>query len=55
MKFYTVVDLEWTSWKKNYHGNILKKKKEKWQKIMNGAIRFDNNFKIKDKLNLLSN
>ena len=57
MKFYTVVDLEWTSWKKNYHGKYLEKeKRKKWQKkeiIQIGAIRFDNNFKIKDNLNLI--
>ena len=56
MKFYTVVDLEWTSWKKIIMGNILKRKRKKWQKkeiIQIGAIRFDNNFKIKDKLNLI--
>ena len=42
---------------KNYHGKYLEKeKRKKWQKkeiIQIGAIRFDNNFKIKDKLNLI--
>jgi inhibitor of KinA sporulation pathway (predicted exonuclease) len=57
MKYYTVIDLEWTSWKKNYYGkNLEKEKRKKWQKkeiIQIGAIKFDKNYAIKDKLNLI--
>ncbi len=56
MKHYTVIDLEWTSWKNNYYGKYLEKeKREKWQKreiIQIGAIKFDKNYNIKDKLNV---
>ena len=56
MKHYTVIDLEWTSWKNNYYGKYLEKEKEKMQKreiIQIGAIKFDKNYNIKDKLNVL--
>ena len=29
MKDYTLVDLEWTSWKNNYYGKFLEREKEK--------------------------
>ena len=49
MKYYTAVDLEWTSWKNNYYGKYLEKENRKnWQKkevIQIGAITFDENFK----------
>ena len=58
MKYYTVIDLEWTSWKQNYYGKHLEKeKRKKWQKkeiIQIGAIKFDENYKIKKKLNLIT-
>ncbi len=58
MKYYTVIDLEWTSWKQNYYGKYLEKeKRKKWQKkeiIQIGAIKFDKNYKIKEKLNLIT-
>ena len=58
MKYYTVIDLEWTSWKQNYYGKHLEKeKRKKWQKkeiIQIGAIKFDENYKIKNKLNLIT-
>jgi len=57
MKYYIVVDLEWMSWKNNYYGRFLEKEKRKnWQKkeiIQIGAIKFDKNYKIKKKLNIL--
>lgn len=57
MKYYIVVDLEWMSWKNNYYGKFLEKeKRKKWQKkeiIQIGAIKFDKNYKIKKKLNIL--
>jgi DNA polymerase-3 subunit alpha (Gram-positive type) len=57
MKYYTVVDLEWTSWKKNYYGKHLKKeKREIWQKkeiIQIAAIKFNKYFKIVKKINIL--
>jgi DNA polymerase III epsilon subunit-like protein len=56
MKYYIVLDLEWTSWSKNYYGRFLRKEKRKiWQKkeiIQIGAIKFDKNFKIKKKINI---
>lgn len=58
MKYYTVIDLEWTSWKENYYGKYLEKeKRKKWQKkeiIQIGAIKFDKNYNIKNKLNLIT-
>jgi DNA polymerase-3 subunit alpha (Gram-positive type) len=58
MKSYTVIDLEWTSWKLNYCGKYLEKeKRKKWQKkeiIQIGAIKFDKNYKFKEKLNLIT-
>ena len=57
MKYYTVIDLEWTSWDKNYYGKYFEKeKRERWQKkeiIQIGAIKFNKKFKIKDTLNLI--
>ena len=54
MKDYTLVDLEWTSWKNNYYGKFLEKeKRKKWQKkeiIQIGALKFDRNYKIKNSL-----
>lgn len=56
MKYYAVVDLEWTSWKKNYYGKYLKKeKREIWQKkeiIQIGAIKFNKHFKTIKKINI---
>tara|TARA_Y100000031_G_scaffold15279_1_gene16133 strand:- start:44 stop:601 length:558 start_codon:yes stop_codon:yes gene_type:complete len=54
MKKYVILDLEWTSWKGNYCGNNQEKRKS-WQKreiIQIGAVKFDKNYKIIDKLNI---
>jgi len=54
MKRYIILDLEWTSWKGNYYGNNQEKRKS-WQKkeiIQIGAVKFDKNYKIIDKLNI---
>ena len=54
MKKYVILDLEWTSWKGNYYGNN-KEKRKSWQKkeiIQIGAVKFDKNYKIIDKLNI---
>jgi len=56
MKEYVILDLEWTSWKGNYYGkNLFFHKRKTWQKeeiIQIGAIKFNKNYKIIDKLNL---
>ena len=54
MKKYVILDLEWTSWKGNHCGNNQEKRKS-WQKkeiIQIGAVKFDKNYKIIDKLNI---
>ena len=52
MKVYTLIDLEWTSWKNNYFGRFLEnEKRKKWQKkeiIQIGALKFDQNYRIKN-------
>lgn len=57
MKNYTIIDLEWTSWRNNYLGRFKEiERREKWQKkeiIQIGAIKFDNNFKIKGLFNVI--
>lgn len=57
MNNFTLIDLEWTSWKNNYFGKYLEKeKRKKWQKkeiIQIGAIKFDQNYKIKKILNII--
>jgi len=57
MKNYTVIDLEWTSWKNNYFGKYKElEKRELWQKkeiIQIGAIKFNKNFRIKKLLNII--
>ena len=57
MKNYTVIDLEWTSWKNNYFGKYKElEKRELWQKkeiIQIGAIKFNKNFSIKKLLNII--
>ena len=57
MKNYTVIDLEWTSWKNNYSGKYKEVEKRKvWQKkeiIQIGAIKFDDNYKIKSFLEII--
>ena len=57
MTEYTLIDLEWTSWKNNYFGKFLEKEKRKnWQKkeiIQIGAVKFNKNFKIKKLLNII--
>jgi len=57
MKNYTVIDLEWTSWKNNYFGKYKElEKRELWQKkeiIQIGAVKFNKNFKIKKLLNII--
>ena len=57
MKNYTVIDLEWTSWKNNYFGKYKElEKRELWQKkeiIKIGAIKFNKNFRIKKLLNII--
>ncbi len=57
MKNYTIIDLEWTSWRNNYSGKFKEiEKRKKWQKkeiIQIGAIKFDDNFKIKNLLNII--
>ena len=56
MKEYVILDLEWTSWKGNYYDNyFFLQKREAWQKkeiIQIGAIKFDKNYKIIDRLNI---
>ena len=56
MKEYVILDLEWTSWRGNYFGkNLFFQKRKTWQKkeiIQIGAIKFDKNYKIIDRLNL---
>jgi DNA polymerase III epsilon subunit-like protein len=56
MKYYVVIDLEWTSWRNNYYGKFLKKEKRKvWQKkeiIQIGAIKFNQKYQINKKLNI---
>ena len=56
MKEYVILDLEWTSWRGNYFGkNLFSQKRKAWQKkeiIQIGAIKFDKNYKIIDRLNL---
>ena len=56
MKKYVIVDLEWTSWKEDYNKKKqLFNKRKTWQKreiIQIGAIKFDKNYKIVDKLDL---
>ena len=54
MKKYVILDLEWTSWKGNHCGNNQEKRKS-WKKkeiIQIGAVKFDKNYKIVDKLNI---
>ena len=57
MKNYTVIDLEWTSWKNNYFGKYKElEKRELWQKkeiIQIGAVKFNKNFRIKKLLNII--
>lgn len=57
MTEYTLIDLEWTSWKNNYFGKFLEKEKRKnWQKkeiIQIGALKFDQRFKIKNSLEII--
>ena len=57
MKNYTVIDLEWTSWRNNYFGKYKELEKRKsWQKkeiIQIGAIKFNKNFQIKKILNII--
>ena len=56
MKKYVIVDLEWTSWKEDYNKKKqLFNKRKTWQKreiIQIGAIKFNKNYKIVDKLDL---
>ena len=56
MKKYVIIDFEWTSWSGNYYGqNYSMEKRKIWQKkeiIQIGAIKFNRNFKIIDKLNI---
>ena len=56
MKEYVILDLEWTSWRGNYFGkNLFSQKRKAWQKkeiIQIGAIKFDKNYKIIDRLSL---
>ena len=57
MSFYTLIDLEWTSWKNNYYGKHLEKeKRHSWQKkeiIQIGGLKFNDNYEIKGKLNII--
>ena len=57
MKNYTTIDLEWTSWKNNYFGKYKEfEKRKSWQKkeiIQIGGLKFNNNYKIKGKLNII--
>ena len=56
MNKYVILDLEWTSWKGNYFGrNFAHEKRKFWQKkeiLQIGAIKFNRNYKIINKLNL---
>lgn len=57
MNNFTLIDLEWTSWKDNYFGEYLEKEKRKrWQKreiIQIGALKFDQNFNTKKLLDII--
>ena len=56
MREYVILDLEWTSWRGNYFGkSLFFHKRKAWQKqeiIQIGAIKFDKNYKIINKLNI---
>ena len=57
MKNYTIIDLEWTSWKNNYFGKYKEfEKRKSWQKkeiIQIGAVKFNENFEVKKLLNII--
>ena len=57
MSFYTLIDLEWTSWKNNYYGKHLEKEKDivgkKKEIIQIGGLKFNDNYEIKGKLNII--
>jgi len=57
MNDYTLIDLEWTSWKNNYFGRFLEnEKRKKWQKkeiLQIGALKIDQNYKIKNSLEII--
>jgi len=56
MKYFIILDLEWTSWRGNYYGKYKQHEKrssnQKKEVIQIGAIKIDKKFKIIKKLNI---
>ena len=56
MKYFVILDLEWTSWRGNYYGkyNQYERRSSNQQKeiIQIGALKVNKNFKIIKKLNI---